>query len=109
MDQDSLDFDVITGLRMAGFDVLSSEDAGMKRATDEAHLTFATTERRVLYTANRADFARLHAKWVSGGIHHEGIVIRARQQLGVKSQIRALVELGSRVRPEDWADRLEYL
>lgn len=55
MDQDSLDFDVISGLRMAGIDVLSSEEAGMKRATDEEQLNFATSGGRVIYTANQRD------------------------------------------------------
>lgn len=109
MDQDSLDFDVIAGLRMANIDVLSSQDARMQRATDEQQLTFATVQGRVLYTANRRDFARLHAEWLASGRHHAGIVLRARQQVGVRWQIKALVAPSNLLTAERWIDRLEYL
>lgn len=109
MDQDSLDFDVISGLRLAGIDVLSSEEAGMKRAPDAEQLAFATSRARVIYTANRADYARLHQEWLAAGKHHAGIIIRARQQIGVRWQIRALNLLNQRVTADEWPDRLEYL
>lgn len=109
MDQDSLDFDVISGLKLAGIDVVSSEEAGMKRAPDAEQLAFATSLGRVIYTANRADYARLHHEWMANGLHHAGIIIRARQQIGVRWQIRSIILLNQRVRAEAWADRLEYL
>lgn len=110
MDQDSADFDVVTGLRLAGIDVVSSEEVGMKRARDEDQLAFATSHGRVIYTANRADYARLHHEWmVVTGLHHAGIIIRARQQVGVRWQIRTLVQLSHRIDAGGWPDRLEYL
>lgn len=109
MDQDSLDFDVISGLRLAGVDVVSSEEVGMKRAKDQDQLAFATSQQRVIYTANRADYARLHREWMAAGLHHTGIIIRSRQQIGVRWQIRALVLLHRRITADEWVDRLEYL
>ncbi len=109
MDQDSLDQDVIGGTRRAGADVLSSEEAARKRSTDEEQLAFAASEGRVIYTANRGDFAKLHGIWLAEGRHHAGIIIRSRQQIGVREQIRALTKLGRRFSPEQWIDRLEYL
>lgn len=94
---------------MAGVEVLSSEDAGMKRARDEEQLEFATAEGRVIYTANRADFARLHGEWMAAGRHHTGIIVRSRQQIGVRWQIRELTRLHVRITVPQWADRLEYL
>ena len=81
----------------------------MRRAPDEEQLAFATSMGRVIYTANRGDFARLHSRWLAEGRHHTGIIVRARQQIGVRWQIRALVLLGQKVMPEQWIDRLEYL
>ena len=109
MDQDSLDEGVIAGLRRAGANVLTSVEAGHQRTPDHEQLEFAATEGRVIYTANRGDFARLHAEWMETGRHHAGIIIRSRQQTGTREQIRGLAALARRFGREDWSDRLEYL
>lgn len=43
------------------------------------------------------------------GTVHTGIIIRSRQQVGVRWQIRALLGLSRRVSGDEWANRLEYL
>jgi len=64
-DEDSLDHDVVDALRRAGIDVVTALDAGMIERPDEDHFAFAMSEGRILYTANVADFARLHARRAS--------------------------------------------
>lgn len=89
-DQDSLDARVVGALRSAGIDVLTSEQAGQQRASDEQQLTFASRLARAIYTANTADFARLHGEWMRAGRAHAGIIVRARQRRDVAAQIRGL-------------------
>jgi hypothetical protein len=47
-------------LRARGFDVLTTEEAQLKAASDQAQLEFAATEDRAILTFNIRDFAVLH-------------------------------------------------
>ncbi|MFO0808807.1 MAG: DUF5615 family PIN-like protein [Gemmataceae bacterium] len=67
-------------LREQGFDVLTTEEAGMDTATDEEQLAFATAEGRAVVTYNIRDFAPLHEQWQSAGRPHAGVVVS--QQMG---------------------------
>jgi predicted nuclease of predicted toxin-antitoxin system len=63
-----------------GFDVLTTQQAGLDTASDEQQLAFATAERRAILTFNIRDFAPLHKRWLAIGRSHAGIVVS--QQLG---------------------------
>src|SRR3954451_8334548 len=67
-------------LRSRGFDVLTTEHAGLDTATDEEQLAFATDEGRAILTFNIRDFAPLHARWSAAGRSHAGIIVS--RQLG---------------------------
>src|SRR5690349_6028859 len=67
-------------LRDRGFDVLTTEEAGLDTATDEEQLAFATGEVRAILTFNIRDFAPLHAQWLAAGRPHAGIIVS--RQLG---------------------------
>jgi predicted nuclease of predicted toxin-antitoxin system len=79
-----LDRHVITSLAddlaERGFDCLTTQQAGLDTATDEAQLAFATSEDRAILTFNICDFAPLHEEWLAGGRQHAGIVVS--RQLG---------------------------
>lgn len=60
---------VVAGLRRRDIDVLTTAEAGMLGASDEAQLALATEQQRVMFTQDD-DFLRLHAQ----GIEHAGIV-----------------------------------
>lgn len=60
---------VVKGLRLRGVDVLTIIEADMLGADDEAHLDFASSEGRVIFTQDD-DFLKLHAK----GLKHSGII-----------------------------------
>lgn len=109
MDHDSLDRLVVDALRVAGVDVLTSAEVGRHRASDEDQLAFATSEGRVIFTANQGDFARLHRRWMNEGKSHAGIVIRPWQQMPAPAQVRALLELRAQVGQGDLKDALLYL
>ncbi len=50
---------VVAGLRRRGVNVLTTKEAQMLGATDEEHLTLATSDNRVIFTQDD-DFLRLH-------------------------------------------------
>ncbi len=50
-------------LRSRGYDVLTTEEAGLDTASDEQQLAFATAERRTILSFNIRDFAPLHTRW----------------------------------------------
>ena len=67
-------------LRSRGYDVLTTEEAGLDTATDEEQLAFATVQRRTILTFNIRDFAPLHTRWMAAGQSHAGIIVS--RQLG---------------------------
>lgn len=67
-------------LRASGFDVRTTQEAGMDTASDEEQLTLAGAEGRVILTFNIHDFAPLHEEWTAAGRSHTGIIVL--QQLG---------------------------
>lgn len=97
------------GLVERGFDVLRATDAGMRGRRDVDHLAFATSLGRVVYTANRGDFLRLHAEWIADGKTHSGIVIVAQQRYSTGEQIRRLQSLMAALSPGDMSRRVEFL
>ena len=50
-------------LRSRGYDVLTTDEAGLDTATDEEQLAFATQEGRAILTFNIRDLAPLHHHW----------------------------------------------
>lgn len=60
-------------LRTKGVDVVRCEEVGMAEASDEAHLTYATEQGRILVSQDD-DFIRLDAQWRQAGRPHAGIM-----------------------------------
>lgn len=67
-------------LRDRGFDVVTTEQAGLDTATDEEQLAFATSEGRAILTFNIRDFVPLHRACLEAGRSHCGIIVS--RQLG---------------------------
>lgn len=65
--------DIVWQLRQLGYDVLTSYEAGQANQgiPDDAVLTFAIKENRILITLNRDDFIALHRS----GFVHAGIIV----------------------------------
>src|SRR6266478_6173032 len=62
---------VVERLRQAGQDVLTVQEAGLRRAQDERILEFGTSQGRAVLTINRFDFIRLHKRLTQ----HAGIIV----------------------------------
>ena len=108
LDEDALDSSLLVALRAAGFDCLTTSEAGMRGRSDEEQLTFATSEGRVLFTRNGRDFRILETQWLAGGRNHAGIVVLSRRA-AVGVRLRAFQAMAERFSAEDMKNRLEFL
>jgi hypothetical protein len=99
--------DVAALLRAAGFDAVSTPEAGRMGRDDVDQLTWAAQEGRVLVTFNVGDFARIHHMWLRNGRNHAGLVVSRQRSIG--DLVRRLVRLGRALGGDDMRDRLEYL
>ena len=86
---------LIWALRARGFDVLTSFEAGMNAQTDDAQLSFAASQGRLLLTANARDFARLHRDWLCQGRPHSGIMLIPQQRYSTGEIVRRLLRAGA--------------
>ena len=94
-DEDSCQHRLIGALRSHGIDVLSSLEAGMNARDDESHLIFATTQGRVLVSANVRDFASLHYDRVEQCGSHCGILIVPQQRYSTGEIVRRILRVAS--------------
>ena len=98
---------VAQGLHQAGWDALSTPQAGRLAESDESQLHFAASEGRVLVTFNVAHFVQLHSAWLSANEHHAGIVVSSQRPVG--DTLRRLLALAAALDAATMRDRLEYL
>ena len=100
-----------TNLRLAahlfahGWDCSPAIDRGWAEMDDQDILAAAADEGRVVYTANKVDFARLSAQWSRQGRFHAGIIIRVPQWATAEQQLAALEKLAS-TSPADISNQL---
>lgn len=94
---------VAGGLRRRGIDVLTTAEAEMLGATDEAQLALAAEQQRVFFTQDD-DFLSLHA----GGINHMGIVY-VKQGVSIGYMVRGLHLIFQLLSPEEMANHVEFL
>lgn len=72
---DDMDANELIGLlEHEGHAVVSPRSVAMRGAEDEAHLSYAATEQRVVLTANVRDFLTLHQRWQEEGRVHASIL-----------------------------------
>ena len=66
-------------LRVRGFTVQTTQEAGRKHAGDEEQLAYAVSQRCALLTHNRDDFAALAPDYFRDGRKHYGVIIAVRR------------------------------
>jgi hypothetical protein len=108
-DEDSLRHALVVALRARGIDVMTALEAGRGGRSDEDHLEYATSQGRVLYTFNIADFYQLHTDWLNGARSHAGLILCQQQQYSIGEQLRRLLNLIAARSAEDMIDRAEFL
>lgn len=98
---------VAAQLRAAGFDAISTPEAGRLGCDDPDQLLWAFGQNRTLVTFNVSDFARLHHEWLAQGGHHAGLIVSQQRPIG--DLLRRLLNLARSLSAADMQDRLEYL
>ena len=98
---------IAPALRRAGFDVVSTPEAGRLRESDESQLQWAANEGRAIVTFNVAHFAGIHAAWSRSGRHHAGIIVSSQRPIG--DLLRRLLHLGNSLDADAIVDCLEFL
>lgn len=93
VDEDAMDKHLVQALRARGIDVITALEANMIERSDEEHLDYATSQGRVLYSFNVADFYRLHRSYLAQGKPHAGIILAQQQHYSVGEQMRRLLRL----------------
>jgi len=109
VDEDASQEAVVSVLRRRGIDVLTAYDAGREGRSDEDHLRFAATQRRVAYSLNVSDFTRLHTEFLSRGEEHAGIIIIPRQRYSIGEKVRRIEQLVRNTNAEELRNNLYYL
>lgn len=97
-------------LRGRGFDVLTTQEAGNDRASDEEQLAFATAQSRAILTFNVRDFAALHEQWQADSRAHAGIIVS--QQFGSRQYgllLQRMLRLLNHFTAEDMGRNLVHL
>jgi predicted nuclease of predicted toxin-antitoxin system len=74
VDEDAIDNDLVSALRVRGVDVVTAREAGLLEQKDEKHQEYAMRQGRVLFSFNVGDFYRLHATLLAEGKSHAGII-----------------------------------
>jgi hypothetical protein len=95
---------IAVGLRLRGFDVTVSNDAGLLGACDEDQLAYASSTNRLLVTHDD-DFLRLHAD----GIVHAGIAYARPNQRTIGQLVLKLAALGRVKTADQIAGTVEFL
>jgi hypothetical protein len=108
LDEDSNRRGLVQGFRARGLDVLTTLEAGMGGRLDEDNLEFATSQSRVLYTYNIADFYELHAAWLNAGRSHAGLIL-CQQRYTIGEQLHRALKLFAARSAEQMIDRAEFL
>jgi DNA-binding transcriptional MerR regulator len=109
LDEDVMDASLIDALRARGVDLETVFEAGMAGGEDHEQLTYATKERRAVYSSNIGHFCRLHAEALAGGRNHAGIVLCQQQRYSVGEQMRRLLNLIAAKTAEEMHNQLEFL
>jgi len=109
MDEDSMSRSLVRALRARRVDVTTALEEGMIERSDAEHLDYATTQGRVLYSFNIADFAQLHSEYLTQGKNHAGIILSPQQRYSVGNQIRRLLRLIATRSAEEMKNKVEFL
>jgi hypothetical protein len=109
LDEDCQAHALATALRQHGIDAMTTNESGMRGATDDGQLSAAFASGRVLVTNNIRDFVPLHSQWLRESRNHGGIIVFPQQEFSVGETVRRMASLISTLTAEQMRNRLEWL
>lgn len=109
LEEDSMSRALVRALQARNIDVTTALEENMIEQPDSAHLDFATSQGRALYSFNVGDFYRLHTTYLTQGRSHAGIIVSVQQAYSVGEQMRRLLRLAANRSAEEMYDNVEFL
>jgi hypothetical protein len=109
VDEDSMDRALVRALRARGVEITTALAEDMIEQSDAAHLEYATSQGRVLYTCNVADFYQLHTEYLAQNKSHAGMILAHQQRYSVGEQMRRLLKLINMKPMEEMKNWIEFL
>ena len=109
IDEDSMKQVLVTALRNAEVDIITPLDVSRTGYSDEEQLKWATGEGRILYSANIADFCRIHSFLMAQGESHAGIVLVQQQRYSVGDLLRGILNLMDVISAEEMMNQVVFL
>ena len=98
---------VAEALRLRGWEVETTIEAGNQRASDADQIQYASRRGYCIVTYNVTDFPRLHSEILAGGGHHAGIIVGTQDRPSVNA--KTLLKLLGTFTSDDFVDQLLYL
>ena len=99
---------ITTGLRLRGIDVLTAQEDGASRFSDDILLDRATALGRVLFSQDR-DLLREAAQRQQRNVPFAGLIYAHQLKMTIGQCVRDLELLALISDPEDFVGRVEYL
>jgi len=98
---------VAVSLKLRGYDVVTTRQAGRRGLTDAQQLDFAHSQGRLLFTHNVADFTKLHVEFLRKGKEHSGILLA--RQLPIGFIVTAMLKFLSSSKAKDVRNQVVWL
>jgi len=98
---------IAVALRLRGYDVMTVSEVGRKGLTDIEQIKYATSENRIMFTHNIADFCKIHSEFIKRGNEHSGIILSKQVSVGII--IKALLRLLSNLTNEKVRNNVIWL
>ena len=109
LDEDCQSAALATALRQHGMEVVTTNEANIVGADDDAQLEHAARHPATIVTNNIRDYTELHAQWLAQGRSHAGIVLFPQQEYSIGEVVRRLAHLRRTLSSEEMQGRLEWL
>jgi predicted nuclease of predicted toxin-antitoxin system len=94
---------IAEGLRRRGIDVTTTVEAGLRRATDLAHIEFANRSSRVIVTQDE-DFLVAAAS----DVPHSGVIYAHQQSRSIGEMIEFILLVNGCMTEEEMKDHVEF-
>lgn len=94
-------------LRVRGFTVQTTQEAGRTETDDDKQLEYAVSQQRVVLTHNRDDFAQLAQEYFAAGRKHYGIIIAVRRP--PHEIVTRLMTILSQTTADEMEDQVIYI
>ncbi|MGA9382987.1 MAG: DUF5615 family PIN-like protein [Phormidium sp.] len=109
IDEDSMKQALVIALGNSAVDVITVSNVNRTGYSDEEQLKWATEEGRVLYSANIADFCRIHSVLMVQGGSHAGIILVQQQRYSVGELLGGILNLMEAISAEDMMNQVVFL